>query len=250
LHFDDNDIVDFTTVESYLYYTTKKQVYKTYIHDEYDKILRVANNNDEAFDYVEPFKLPNNKVLLILKGASPQFSYIVTSETRISKKITETLDESFEEFTEDMKLTMSGNHLLIPAKSKGIYLYTYNSSTNTLEFTKTFTGNNVNDITAQPNPNSSKIIGYFCDPTKGIASYELDTTTNEIEYGEFIREFIGAKTVNWISHKEDNNLLVILEGLQDTAKIILLSIDLEDLKNLEYCMECQDMAMLGLITHQ
>eukprot|EP00826_Nyctotherus_ovalis_P054776 TRINITY_DN7201_c0_g1_i16.p1 TRINITY_DN7201_c0_g1~~TRINITY_DN7201_c0_g1_i16.p1 ORF type:complete len:340 (+),score=93.27 TRINITY_DN7201_c0_g1_i16:167-1186(+) len=134
-----------------------------------------------------------------------------------------------------MKLTMIGDFLLIPAKNKGLYLYRYNAESNLLEHAKTFLeGKNVRDITAKPGPITNKIAGYLCDPDKGIASYEIDIKTMEMRQSDYMKEFIGAKVVNWILYEGDNKLFTVLEGLRNSAKAIILSINLKNLTDMTY----------------
>lgn len=232
IHKDDFDIHDLATVSRYLYYITEKGVHKKHIHNDGIPLRKVASN-EMVYEYIDGFTLSNSKVLLVLKGKEPQFSYVITTNTeKVDTNIRKL--ESFENFTEDMKVTVINDYLLIPAKNKGFLMYQYIPNENILKHIKTFSEIPIDDITVSLHSTKKKIVDYLCDSNKGIASYTIDTETNEITYGEFIEEFIGAKTVNWILCEEDNKLLVILEGMEDSAKVIILSINLRNLAALKY----------------
>eukprot|EP00826_Nyctotherus_ovalis_P054775 TRINITY_DN7201_c0_g1_i15.p1 TRINITY_DN7201_c0_g1~~TRINITY_DN7201_c0_g1_i15.p1 ORF type:complete len:407 (-),score=89.65 TRINITY_DN7201_c0_g1_i15:22-1242(-) len=235
-HTDELDILDFTTVDTSLYYTTEKGVYRVQVHDRNmsEHLVKVASVGKEQYEFIEGFKLPASKVLLILKGKI-KFTYVIVENQGIAESEVKSIDDSFEEFSEDMKLTMIGDFLLIPAKNKGLYLYRYNAESNLLEHAKTFLeGKNVRDITAKPGPITNKIAGYLCDPDKGIASYEIDIKTMEMRQSDYMKEFIGAKVVNWILYEGDNKLFTVLEGLRNSAKAIILSINLKNLTDMTY----------------
>eukprot|EP00826_Nyctotherus_ovalis_P022091 TRINITY_DN17236_c0_g1_i10.p1 TRINITY_DN17236_c0_g1~~TRINITY_DN17236_c0_g1_i10.p1 ORF type:complete len:519 (+),score=114.98 TRINITY_DN17236_c0_g1_i10:174-1730(+) len=232
---DDLEILDFATVDNNLYYVTEDGIYRVDARegDMIESLTKIASIIDERFSYIEAFKLSDGRVLLMLKGVSSQFAYVVTSRTNIGEPKISYIGGSFDTFTEDMKLTMVSDHLLIPAKTKGIYLYAYERPTRSLRHLKTFSSIDIQDITAAPS-SKDRIVGYLCDFRNGIAPYELNLESMEMNHREFMEEFIGAKTVSWISHAKDDKLLVIQEGLYGSGKVAVLSINLQNLTDLKY----------------
>lgn len=232
---DDLEILDFAVVDNNVYYVTEDGVFRVDARKEdmIESLTKIASATDERFSYIEGFKLSDGKVLLMLKGANSQFAYVVTASTNIDESKVSYIGGTFDTFADDMKLTVVNDHLFIPARTRGIHVHVYDRPTRSLRHLKTFSSIDVQDITAVSG-GKDKIVGYLCDFRSGIASYELNLESMEMTRSAFMEEFVGTRTVSWISHAENNKLLVVQEGLHGSGKVAVLSVNMQNLTDLKY----------------
>lgn len=227
------EIVDFAIAGNYLYYLTEHELSRltisTFLAGVIDTTAKIYSFQDEKFNYLDVFTLPNGSILLILKSDEPYFYYIVLPKGTVSGQPMNKLDHAFNNFTLDMKLAFYDRYLFIPALNKGLFVYEYVQSQAKLKYKKTLIyASDVHDIAIKFYENINKLLVITADYGQGIVTMFLRMDTVDIDDLKLLKEFYNAKSVSIVTQENSDRLVIILDGLKDSTQLYVLNLFLSE----------------------
>ena len=240
-------IIDFTILDENIFYITFNQLKSINsmvpAYDPTQKAINLVDISSHYFSYINAFKLGNDDIIIFLSNEKKNLSYLIIDQATKKVSPISTTENYFEEFTDDMKMAVLENYVLIPAGKKGVVVYVYNITEKILVYKGILKQlKDARDIVLKRSQIRNSIVAIVADYEQGLITLDIaeNTIDEHLEYdivaeiADAKREFINAKFVTMFKNDNEDNLLLITDAVDGSSKYILLTVDLGNIIDIMY----------------